>query len=79
MQLKKYIVNIHVYNWIYGKEGRPTIRKLLEENSSDWQKYVCSLSSNGRSHNFIIEFCKGDEEENFIKDAIFLNNLVDFN
>lgn len=63
------IENVHVYNWIYGKE---ITRKLLSENEKDWEQYVKLL----KDKNFLLEFVKEDSEENFEKDVICLKEIV---
>lgn len=77
--LGEYVVNLHVYNWSYGKEGKPTIRKMLTDDASSWQTYIDMMKRHNCTHNYIIEFCKEDSDENFAADAEFLNNCIDFN
>lgn len=76
--LGEYVVNLHVYNWSYGKEGRPTVRKLLSDNAEDWKSYIKTMRSHNCAHNYIIEFCLQDSDETFKADAEFLNNCIDF-
>lgn len=63
------IENVHVYNWVYGKE---ITRKLLNENEADWEQYVRLL----KDKNFLLEFVKDDSEENFERDVSCLKEIV---
>lgn len=67
--LKDYILNVHVYKWVFGEEIE---RKLLSSANQEWAKYV-ELIDDGV---FIIEFTKDDDVDNFIKDAKTLRSLV---
>lgn len=69
--LQSCITNVHVYNWIYGEK---TIRLLLEEGIKEWQDYISILKSG--NHNYILEFCKDDDGDNFLKDAKTLKSLI---
>ena len=77
--LGEYVVNLHVYNWTYGKEGKPTVRKLLSDDANSWKKYIELMKAHSVGHNYIIEFCKEDSDDTFAADAQFLNNCIDFN
>lgn len=63
------IENVHVYHWIYKD---PVQRKLLEEAAGDWRDYIDLLGA----RNYLLEFCKDDTEDNFVRDAKTLRKLL---
>lgn len=68
-EIKDFVVNVHVYNWIYGKT---VIRLPLSANREDWGKYIDMLGY----RNYILEFTAEDSDENFLADAKTLKELL---
>ena len=57
--LKKYIVGVHVYNWL-GREKLP-----LLGGAAQWSKFSSLIGDS----NYYLEFVKGDSDEQFEQDA----------
>lgn len=63
------IENVHVYHWIYKDIVQ---RKLLEEGAEDWRSYIDVLGA----RSYLLEFCKDDAVDNFVRDAQALRKLL---
>lgn len=68
--LKKHIAVAHVFTWDKNYNRFP-----LEKKGKLWQEYINELKD--ESVNFIMEFVKNDSEKQFLKDAKFLEKLVE--
>ena len=67
--LKPYMMNVHVYNWVYTK---PITRKMLAENQSDFEQYFPAAGP----RNYILEFVKDNSVENFFIEAALLRKML---
>ncbi len=67
-----YLTNVHVFNYIEGKQ------ELLEvgEGIENWKSYFTRISKISGDRAFLTEFCKGGLAESFIADAATLNSIV---
>lgn len=61
---------VHVYNWIYGESD--TVRLKLDDPPWFWQSYVKSLGDK----TYIMEFVRGDDENELYSDAQFLRSIL---
>lgn len=67
-----YLVNVHVFNYIDGKQ------ELLETGNglAEWRAYAQRISEIPGDRAFITEFCKGGLAESFLADAKALNSII---
>ena len=67
-----YLVNVHVFNYIDGKQ------ELLETGNGpeEWRAYARRVSEIPGDRAFITEFCKGGLAESFLSDAKVLNSII---
>lgn len=66
-----HLITVHVFNWT--KSDR---RKLLYKGRRKWVNYIEIIKELGLKVNYVLEFCKGDEVGNFIRDVEFLNFII---
>ena len=69
-KVKHVCRHVHVYNWIYGE--KETVRLKLDDPPDYWQSYVKSLGDKI----YIMEFVRGDDEQEFYRDAEFLRSII---
>lgn len=62
-----YVSNIHVFAWT--SEEKKVIRHSLADHEAQWRQYLDILLSDGRSRYLLLEFVKGDDENQFFEDA----------
>ncbi len=67
--LLPWIVSYHVFCWEHDNT-----RLLLAQGTQQWEQYIKKAVS--INPNLILEFVKDDSEENFLKDAKTLNDLI---
>ncbi len=67
-----YVVTVHVFNW--DDKGQ---RFLMSEGTEKWRKFVSRIKAAHDDCNFILEFVKDDEDDNFIKDIDCIKQLVE--
>ncbi|GAA0286264.1 sugar phosphate isomerase/epimerase [Gracilibacillus halotolerans] len=69
-KVKEWISNIHIFHW-YSYENRMT----LAEGRDDWLTYLANIQQDNRARYVLMEFIKGDNQEQFLKDAKVLHEL----
>jgi sugar phosphate isomerase/epimerase len=69
--LLPYIENVHVF-----KFDKRCDRYPLAEAEANWRQYVKIISGAGRDVNMLLEFVKGDGEEQFGRDASALKGFI---
>ena len=65
-----WLSNIHVFHWKLEK------RYLLADGAALWTTYLQAIASTNRDHFAMIEFVKDNIPENFLRDAVMLNNWL---
>jgi sugar phosphate isomerase/epimerase len=71
IQIMPFLSNIHV------RAQESNMRFLLREHRSRWQEYINIIKSDGRKHDFLLEFTKNDSPSNFVEDSKVLIDLLD--
>ena len=72
--LLPWLTNVHAYHWIPSGES---IEKLaFEEGESAWRDYVNVIKTSGRDHVVSLEFVRGEDPEQLLRDAQVLNALL---
>ena len=66
-RVKKYVSNVHIFHWDASQ------RFTLEEGITVWKRYLTELDGNRA---VLMEFVKGDQEEQFILDAVAFEKIV---
>ncbi|WP_404455524.1 sugar phosphate isomerase/epimerase [Virgibacillus necropolis] len=69
-KLSAWLTHIHVFHWNY------TDRLSFSEGVVEWEQYLSKLKKDKNVHYLLMEFVKGDNIEQFLKDAKALKNLV---
>ncbi|MDO4595294.1 MAG: sugar phosphate isomerase/epimerase [Tissierellia bacterium] len=67
-KLRKYISNVHVFNWDDDFKRYP-----LKEAKNEWKEYIEHL---GKNRAYLLEFVKDDKVEQFQKDLNILKQLM---
>jgi len=70
IQVLPFVSNVHVQ----AREGNK--RLTLAEHKHHWQEYIDIIKSDGRKHDFLIEFTPNDSPECFVEDAKVLVDLL---
>ncbi|KAB8139389.1 sugar phosphate isomerase/epimerase [Gracilibacillus oryzae] len=68
--VENWITNIHIFHW-YSYQDRMS----LAEGAEDWKQYLSSIQEDNKERYVLIEFVKGDSEEQFYQDAQTLKEL----
>lgn len=67
-----YLSNVHVFSW-EGADRFPFAR-----HTDRWTQYFKIIKDNsGKNHNLLMEFVKGDSEQQFYEDAETLSNILE--
>jgi sugar phosphate isomerase/epimerase len=74
-QLLPFVINIHVFQWLAGREER----QPLSDGTASWRRYLDVLRRSGRNHHALIEFVCGDKPEAFLMDARTLRHWLQIN
>ena len=70
-ELRRQLEIIHVYAWTF-KDGE-NIRHMLSEQMDEWEDYSFIA---GTENIYLLEFAKDDDEENIVKDAKTLKDIL---
>ena len=71
MLLCPYLSNVHVFAWAKGE------RYPLADYRDNWEAYINIVKNNSaESHDFLLEFVKGDSVEQMLEDAKTLAEMV---
>ncbi|VGO16541.1 3-dehydroshikimate dehydratase [Pontiella desulfatans] len=75
-ELSDRVLNLHVFHWLFspgaGSWGDSTNRRPLEEGAADWETYFQVPLDPSCEHYALIEFVRGDDPEQFLRDAAAL-------
>ncbi len=66
-KVKKYVSNIHIFHWDASNKFP------LDEGVTVWKRYLNELEG---EHAVLMEFVKGDCEEQFVSDAVAFEKIV---
>ncbi|MDF7807764.1 TIM barrel protein [Pontiellaceae bacterium B12219] len=79
-QLSDRVLNMHVFHWMFrpgaGSWIESTDRRPLDEGSRDWNSYFSVPLNSEMDHYALMEFVRGDDPEQFLKDAAVLRHWV---
>jgi 3-dehydroshikimate dehydratase len=70
------ISNIHVFQWIPQRDGSLE-RRLLEEGRERWRTFLQPFAGRGTTHYAFLEFSQNDDEENLLRDARVLREILE--
>lgn len=71
VQILPFLSNIHV------QAQESNIRFMLAEHRARWKEYINIIKSDGKKHDFLLEFTKNDDPECFVEDAKVLVDLIE--
>lgn len=71
-RIQSWLTHVHVFHW----EGRN--RLPLIDGEQKWEQYVKLLSEMTGERYMMLEFVKDDDQEQFLKDAGTLKQILDF-
>lgn len=66
-----FLLNVHVFYW--NARGK---RFLLKKGEKEWHPWITQLKQAGFTGNYLLEFCKHDNQKNFEKDIVTLKNWL---
>ncbi|MDX8044574.1 TIM barrel protein [Gracilibacillus sp. S3-1-1] len=66
--LKSWLTNIHVFHWYSFAD-----RLELKQGEEEWLTYLQAINQNGANRYLLMEFVKGDDETEFLRDAQILH------
>jgi sugar phosphate isomerase/epimerase len=79
-QLADRVLNLHVFHWLFrpgaGSWGESTDRRTLEEGANDWETYFSVPLRPSLDHYALLEFVRGDEPGQFLRDAASLKTIL---
>ncbi|MEX1115617.1 MAG: hypothetical protein WEB53_10235, partial [Akkermansiaceae bacterium] len=65
--------HVHVFHWL---PGDTIDRRPLAEGAPLWREWFATIQGAGRRPDALLEFCRGDDPEQFAADAAVLRGLV---
>ncbi|MEX1114813.1 MAG: hypothetical protein WEB53_06160, partial [Akkermansiaceae bacterium] len=65
--------HVHVFHWL---PGDTIDRRPLAEGAHLWCDWFATMRGAGRRPDALLEFCRGDDLEQFAADAAVLRSLV---
>ncbi|MDL4840307.1 sugar phosphate isomerase/epimerase family protein [Aquibacillus rhizosphaerae] len=68
--IETWLSHVHVFHWT------PTDRLSLHEGKEEWNKYLNEIKKYDKDNYLFMEFVKNDSEDQFLKDATTLHELV---
>ena len=70
----QHVSNVHVFYWKF--EGQNRDQRPLAEGADIWMKYLAELRRGGSRRYAMLEFVRGETDEQFLADAATLREWV---
>ncbi|MBO9605687.1 MAG: sugar phosphate isomerase/epimerase [Paenibacillaceae bacterium] len=72
-----WLANVHVFHWTPSlTEQRKLVQHPLAEGKEEWIAFLRTINQAGRSPFAMLEFVKGESDEQFLQDAATLKEAV---
>jgi len=71
----KHVSNVHVFYWLF--EAQKMDQRPLAEGTDQWLKYLSELKQGGGRRYAMLEFVRGETDEQFLADAATLRKWVE--
>lgn len=68
------LANLHVFHWVATENGND--RRPLAEGEESWKEYLRTAQDTAWDHHALLEFVRGDSQQQLVEDAATLNRCI---
>ena len=74
--VRPWLAHLHVFHWQLAGSPPEVQRLPLAEGEADWRAYLAAAAQDGRERCALLEFVRGDDPDQFLRDAAALRAML---